>query len=247
MKQCICIVCYKPSVTWLEFLSTFTHYDIFLIIDDNSVDYSALYTQYETVHCIQLPNEEVKVAGFRNINFTLNLEVTAWEKALYYFSTVNLIYDRIWFLEDDVYIFNENTIRNIDCIYPTSDLLSNIYTENLTGDLSVWQWHRIQILFSPPYYNAMVCACRISKPLLSAIRDYANTNGTLFFLEALFPTLCKKYKLLYDCPDELKTCVYRANYSISDVTINNVFHPVKLMDRHTKFRFWCQQYLNGLG
>ena len=237
MKQFICIICYKPSVIWLDFLSTFVNYDIYLIIDDNSVNYTDIYSQYTRIKCIQIVSDNCRDYGFRNINFTLNLEVTAWEKALYYFSTIDLTYDNIWLLEDDVYFFNEQTILAIDTIYPHSDLLTNEYTENMTGDISVWQWHRISILFNPPYYNAMVCACRISKQLLYYIREYANNNKTLFFLEALFPTLCKRYKLLYDTPVELKPIVYRADYHIPDINIHNLYHPVKNMMYHSLFRY----------
>ena len=37
--KCISLICYKPNDIWVEFLSKFTKYDIYLIIDDNSKDY----------------------------------------------------------------------------------------------------------------------------------------------------------------------------------------------------------------
>jgi hypothetical protein len=82
----------------------------------------------------------------------------------------------------------------------------------------------------------MVCAVRMSKTLLSKIKDYANEYKTLFFLEALFSTICKANNLKYDTPSELWSISYRNNHLESDINICNLYHPVKDMNKHTIFR-----------
>ena len=125
------------------------------------------------------------------MNFCIEKEITAWDKSLYYFSSINTEYEKVWFFEDDVFFHDEESLLNIDSKYDNSDLLSNSYYENLNGHKNDWHWDRIDIRFEPPYYCAMVCCVRISSNLLSKIRNYANEHHTLFFLEALFSTICK--------------------------------------------------------
>jgi hypothetical protein len=43
--------------------------------------------------------------------------------------------------------------------------------------------------------------------MISKIKEYVIQYKTLFFLEALFPTICKYYNLLHYTIDELKTIV----------------------------------------
>ena len=38
-NNCVCLICYKPNDIWIDFLSKFTKYDIYIVIDDNSADY----------------------------------------------------------------------------------------------------------------------------------------------------------------------------------------------------------------
>uniref|UniRef100_A0A6C0I8J2 Uncharacterized protein n=1 Tax=viral metagenome TaxID=1070528 RepID=A0A6C0I8J2_9ZZZZ len=77
------------------------------------------------------------------------------------------------------------------------------------------------------FHRLMVCASRMSRLMLSKIKDYATTHKTLFFLEACFPSIAKYNKLKYDTPDELSDIVYRKDYVIEDFNKKNIFHPVK--------------------
>ena len=43
MKNCICVICRKPNLIWMNFLSAFTQYDVFFLIDDNTENYAELY------------------------------------------------------------------------------------------------------------------------------------------------------------------------------------------------------------
>jgi len=235
-KYCVCLLCRIPNDIQIHFLSSFTKYDIYVIIDDNSKCYKEQYAKLRNVNIIQIDNGECKNAGFRNTCYTLKKEITAWSKSMYYFSVLNKKYDKVWFFEDDVFFYDEETIINIDLKYDDSDLLTKSYGENKNGDKRGWHWANIDIKFPPPYYCAMVCATRMSSSLLSKIKDYAYEHNTLFFLEALFPTMCKINNMKYDTPSELKNIDYRRNFYDTNINKHELFHPVKDIQKHIHYR-----------
>jgi hypothetical protein len=225
MKTAVCLLCFKPSQEWIAFLSSFKKYDIFVVADDNSVTYPGV---------IQIPDNLCAQNGFKNLNFTLHKEITAWEKALYFFSQLD--YDFVWFIEDDVYFYSEETLLLLDNKYPKSDLLSNNYGINPDGKNQDWHWNKITINLPPPYFCAMVCAVRMSSTLISKLKDYASLHHTLFFLEACFSTLCMHHKLMYDTPEELHTITYKKQFTLHDINTNNLFHPIKNISFHHTLR-----------
>jgi hypothetical protein len=236
-KKSVCLICFKPNDIWVDFLSTFTKYDIYIIIDDNSKDYKPQYSKFSNINIIQIIDDECKKNGFSDTcSITIPKKITGWSKAIYYFSSVNTNYNNVWFFEDDVFFYNEKTLIRIDSKYDNSDLLSTSYDENIYGHKNFWLWSNINIKFAPPYYKAMICSIRCSKQLLSKIKDYADEYETLFFSEALFPTICKKHRLQYDTPYELQNIVWRKNYISLDIDKTNMFHPVKDINMHTYFR-----------
>ena len=54
MNNCIFLICSKPNEIWLDFLSTFKIYDVYIIIDDNTNNYQQLVLKYTTIHFIQI-------------------------------------------------------------------------------------------------------------------------------------------------------------------------------------------------
>lgn len=235
-NRCICLITYKPDTIWLDFLSRFKTYDIYVVIDDNKKDYNSAYSSiYPNIKFIQIVNNECEKNGFVNVNYLMRKNVTGWEKALYYFSRTENKYPKVWFIEDDVFLQSENTLKNIDKFYPDSDLLAAKCLKK--SACKSWpHWKAITINFKPPYFKSMVCATRLSDKLLSHINLYASTNSTLFFLEALFPTLAKKNKLLYHCPAELSTVVWRKDWKIGQLNSKNIYHPIKEINLHIEHR-----------
>ena len=220
-KKCIALLCHKPHNTWINFLQQFKNYDIFIIVDDNTNVYDNI---------VKIQNEDCINTGFRNFNYTINKDVTAWEKGLYYLSYV-VGYDYMWFIEDDVFIYNEDTLINIDNKYPYSDLLTNEYSEK---NDDWYHWKNIDTPIPLPHYSCMCCAIRISKLMLQKIKDYAYNHKTLYFLEAMIPTLCKYNNLRYDNPEELKFITY--NNRFDSIDKNYLYHPVKDINSHTLLR-----------
>lgn len=227
MKTAVCLLCFRPSQEWINFLATFRNYDVYICADDNSIDFCQS-------SIIQIPNAVCYSSGFRNLNFTLHKDITAWEKALYYFGLQD--YDQVWFFEDDVFFHSEQTLLDVDSQYPSSDLLTNSGGINVEGKDTDWHWSKIKIETPPPFYCAMVCACRMSKAMLLSLKTYANKYKTLFFLEACFPTLCKQNGLMYDTPKELHTITYKKAFQSEDFNTTNLFHPVKDISLHSHLR-----------
>jgi len=210
-------------------------YDVYVIIDDNSKDYTTLFSAFNNINIIQIKETECARNGFKNMNFTINKVISGWEKAVYYFSSIKS-YENVWFFEDDVFFYNEQCLLNIDSKYPLSDLLSNTYDTNISGIKKGWNWDKINIKMPAPYYKAMVCCVRMSYQILSLIKTYAQRHKTLFFLEALFPTLCIKNNLQYDTPAEFENIVYRKTYQEADINKVDLFHPLKNISMHAYYR-----------
>jgi len=242
-KNKLALICFKPNDIYLDFLNKFSNYEVYIIIDDNSVNYSALYQKkYENLQFIQIPQQICKQYGFINVNkIGIKKLVSGWDKALCYFalnfSNTNF---KVWFIEDDIFFHNEETLIKIDAKYSDYDLLANSDFKPATNK-NEWLWNYIRIKQPGPYYCGMVCAARVSQNLLEKIRDYATLNKELFFLEALLPTLAKFESKTKDkkccCPEELKTVVFRHEYTYEKVSNkDNIYHPIKDISKHIEFR-----------
>lgn len=238
-KNKIALICFKPNDIYLEFLNKFSNYEVYIIIDDNSVNYTSLYqTKYENLQFIQIPQQICKQYGFINVNkIGIKKLVSGWDKALCYFalnfSNTNF---KVWFIEDDVFFHNEDALMKIDTRYLDYDLLANSDFKPATNK-NEWLWNYIRIKQPGPYYCGMVCATRLTQNVLEKIRDYATLHKELFFLEALLPTLANIKDTKCCCPEELKTVVFRHEYTYEKVSNkDNIYHPIKNISKHIEFR-----------
>lgn len=234
--KALCLVTFIPNEIYCDFLNSFNKYKIFVIVDNNNFDLHKFKNNYENITFIQIKNLKCKLSGYIDTSFTLGKLITGWDKALYYFGVEDNNYDFIWFMEDDVFFYNEDTLLNIDNEYIDDDLLSNKFCKNIDGNKNTWHWHRINIRFRPPYYNGMMCAVRFSNKMMQCINKYAKNQNTLFFLEALFPTIAIKNDLKCSNPNELSQIYYRHNFNGEDINKTNIYHPVKDLNNHIDFR-----------
>jgi hypothetical protein len=232
----ICLITFKPAKIWCDFLNLFRKYKIFIIVDDNNFELYDFKNNYKNINFIQIQDDICKLNGYINTNFVIKKLISGWDKALYYFGVKYNNYHFIWFMEDDVFFYNENTIVNIDNQYLDHDLLSNTYYENSDGNKKTWLWEKINIQYEPPYYHGMMCSVRFSKSMMKYINDYAKKNNTLFFLEALFPTIAIKNNLKYNNPNEFNNIYYRHNFKKKNIDKDNLYHPVKKLNNHIYFR-----------
>jgi len=232
----ICLITFMPNKISCDFLNVFNKYKIFIVVDNNNFDLYEFRNNYKNITFIQIEDIKCKLNGYIDTNFTINKLISGWDKALYYFGVEDNNYDFIWFIEDDVYFYNEDTLLQIDNQYMNSDLLSNNFYENTNRNKDNWHWHRINIQYPPPYYSGMMCVVRFSNNMMTCINNYAKKQNTLFFLEALFPTIAVKNKLKYNNPNEMKNIHYRHDFKEENIDKNNLYHPVKDFNKHDYFR-----------
>ena len=240
-EKAICIITKNNEIELIKFYSNFKNYDIFFIIDDNEKIVND--TQYKNINFIRLNNSYVENKNYINsssiyLNFN---KVIGWDKALLFFYEIKQYnvsgsYKFIWFLENDVWFFNENTLLNIDNKYENSDLLTNKYGEK--GDNNSWPWNKTILHEDYKYYKSMICGCRFSEKMLESINNYVLEFKTLFFIEIMFPTIAKRNNLIYDCPKELRTLSYNDKFEYKDLNKTNLFHPIKNFSKQNKIRFY---------
>lgn len=234
----IALICFKPNDIYLTFLNKFKNYKVYIIIDDNSIDYNSVFeknNKYKNLTFIQMNQNICKKYGFTSMNqIGVQKLISGWDKAMCYFS-LNFLNSKVntWFIEDDVFFHNEDVLLNIDAKYSEYDLLANSNFKP-AHNLNEWHWPLIKIEIPRPYYEGMMCATRLSPSCLTQIRKYALFYNKLFFLEALIPTLAKNAKLTCCNPDELKTIIYRHDYK--EVINGNLYHPIKDISKHEQFR-----------
>jgi hypothetical protein len=252
MSNAIVLIVLEPKEVYLDFLATFTQYDIYILIDSKK-NQTVITTQskYKSLNFVQLPEHHCINNGFQNVNYVgIKKVISGWDKALLFFSVmIPLKYDHVWFIEDDVFFLNEQVLKNLDAKYPNQDLIANcdfdktkVTSKTMNKD---WVWPLIDIKIEKPYYAGMMCIARISSSLLQSIRWYAATYKTLFFLEALFPTITSHFSLSYANPSELTTVTYRDIFFDEESDTFNgdldrvnthVFHPIKDETKHDELR-----------
>jgi hypothetical protein len=69
--------------------------------------------------------------------------------------------------------------------------------------------------------------------MFEKINEYVSKNKTLFFIEALFPTIAKKNNLKYCVnPEEFLTITYRNVFEMKAFDCTKLYHPMKNLQNH---------------
>ena len=71
---------------------------------------------------------------------------------------------------------------------------------------------------------------------MNCINDYAIQNKTLFFLEALFPTIATKNNLKCSNPEEFNNIHWKHEFQRENINMNGLYHPIKDLNSHIFFR-----------
>jgi hypothetical protein len=195
----ICLVSIFPTNEWCDYLNRFSNYKLYVLVDDNNFDYTLYKTMFPNLFFIKFQHDSYKVNGYTNTQF----DNTAWDKALYYFAIENKTHKYVWFIDSKLNKCSEQTLLNYDETYEQKqvDLLYNRFNENRNGYKGYWLWNNIDIKYSNPYYNGELIVTRLSHTMLSKINDYASQYKSLFYIEALLPTVSIKNKLMYLTPE----------------------------------------------
>jgi hypothetical protein len=257
IKVAVALIVLEPREIYLDFLLTFSNYDIYIIIDTDK-DQSAITSlaKYKRLNFVQFDKQLCRINGFQNVNYIgVNKLISGWDKALLFFSVIiPKKYKHVWFIEDDVFFLKEQQLTDLDGLYVNIDLIANCdFKSQTTNNISEvpWYWHQIDIEMRKPHYSGMMCLVRLSNRLLQKIKWYATTYKTLFFLEALFPTIVSHFALSHVQPKELVTVTFRDPFfedldNIKDEDLErletHIFHPIKDLNKQLELR---SKYLNN--
>jgi hypothetical protein len=233
----ICFLTVKPNELFYNFVKQLrVKHPIYICIDDNNYNIPN-YNINDNITIIKINNKICEDDGFKSCVLWFNNTACSRDKALYYFCKNNINYDNVWFIEEDVFIPNINTIENIDNKYIEGDLLvaNNDIIYNKKTD---WHWNHInnQIKLEPPYASSMICAIRCSKKLLDCINNYAEKYNNLFLDEALFNTIALHNNLNTKNISELSSIVWRRNWNKNEINEYNLYHPIKSMETQYAYR-----------
>jgi hypothetical protein len=242
MKNAVVLLTVRPNKGQVDFFRQMEreNLDLFVLADDNQVDAAA----YEGVRLIQIDDRLCREKGFRRFNpmIAKPFECSAWDKVLYHFSSVDLSYDNVWIVEEDVFISNPDTIPGLDIKYGAADIISASNNVNETGELESWFWWRhIPVDALPlPWAWSMVCGVRLSRAALQAVKEFvaleAAQNATCLNIEFVFHTLALHKGLKVVVAEELKGVVWRKDWSVSELLDEGLYHPIKDVERHLTLR-----------
>ena len=244
-KIAIVFITTKPLNDWLHFINNLSkpNYNIYVSIDND--DY-VVSNNYKNIHYINYSQKECEQKGFNHALAPFHVDrPSGWDKAIYHFCVKDTSYDYVWFVEDDVFVPTIDTISNIDKKYPKSDLLCTGDNNNQESFCTVfdietkqqtkWWYHLAFGKIQLPWATSMVCACRLSKKLLTLINKYVKEHNTLLYHEFMFTTIALHNKLIVNYPEELKI-LWRYNWTFEEMNVNNLYHPVKSISRQLEFR-----------
>lgn len=235
-KIAICFLTVRPSELFYNFCKKLGihNYDIYICIDDNNYE---IPNYDHKIPIIKINNKLCENAGFKSSVLYFKNKACSRDKSLYYFCKKNKKYDNIWFIEEDVFIPSVDTIRNIDNKYKDSDLLCK--SRELKKDTLNWpHWERVisESKKDLPFERSLICAIRVSRKMLYVIEKYVETYKTLFMDEALFNTLANYEKLSVIAIPELSTIYFKKDWKLSNININNLYHPIKNINKQNDFR-----------
>ena len=246
----ICLLCVEPNDIHINFLNRlYGNYTKFMLCDKTlPVHFN---TSSEQIQYINIDDNVCSANGYHNSNLCIPKNPSAWDKAFYYFCEINNSFDYVWLIEDDVFIPSIYTISNLDEKYRSGDLLSKSNGVNTDGSIDWYFWNLAIGKHSLPWYCSMACACRLSKHLFSKIKEYVDTNKTLFFIEIMINTIAMSNELSVITPIEFENILPKPpignrhrkfipnsnktiwiQNAVNDIQINYLYHPWKDIQQH---------------
>jgi hypothetical protein len=253
-KKAICILTTKLSDTLYNFVidlknsDTNNLYDYYICVDKILDNKDFLKYNKDNINIINIDSNIPESYGFKGSVLYFLKNACSRDKGLYYFSMINTSYNHIWFIEEDVFFYNLNTIIRMDNKYNDSiDLLLRDLTIKKEKEPLNWHWPKVDGKIDLPWACGMICVIRISKKLLEKIKEYALKNKTLFLDEALFSTIALHNNLKIDTPVEFSTIYendwrkmdennWDKNKLINSVNKDNFLHPVKKLEEQIEHR-----------
>lgn len=193
--------------------------------------------------------------NINSISTHIKKDVIAWDKLFFFFTSKFKSdacpikfdsYDFVWVFEDDVFFRSANQIRIMSLKYKGADLVSRSHVEEIEPKDWDWHWRSIKQAHRGPYFRSMMCACGISRKLLSLIGERAKPFVGLFHIESMLNTIANENNLKVICAKEFSTIVWKADWTLDKMyqLPDNFFHPFKESRKEARERLLKMVYDN---
>ena len=199
-------------------------------------DYDANPPEFE---CLSILENQARRAGFWGVYCVdwIPKTVIALDKALFYFGKCNRDADYVWFVEDDVFVPRPGLFHDIDAKYPDADLLTKANLCQMEDhEWPGWERSDLAYLDGGPYYHSICCAMRLSRRMLDAVVEFAETKGRLVFQEFFFNTLAMQKGFKVETPEELGPLLYEQLRPTYFYDTEHLYHSIKDISIHSRLR-----------
>jgi len=237
----VALVCRDLHPVWAAFLRRVAadtpSFAVFVVMDVASAPLHVPGDPLDPLTYVTEGDAACRAAGYWGVNVdVIRKTPIAWDKALHYFCTgPGRAYERVWFIEDDVFIPTVDTLARIDAAHPHADIVSR-NSESGT-DAGGWPWRLIAGVLPQPWVTSMVCAVRLSRRVLNLVAAHARRHGRLHFLEPLFLTLATHAHFLCEPAEELDRILDPGRATpLADMVPGAMYHPVKDTGAHDGMR-----------
>jgi hypothetical protein len=235
-RTAVCVLSRYYNQNWINFLKTFSNYDVYFVVDDNTVFFKSTIPN---ITIVQIDDDVCRNSNYYKSSTWSNLkDIVSWDRALYYFNRIKTDYEHVWFLEEDVFFQSENILTKMDNDFPDTDLLCAFNEINETGDVRAGWNHWVNVIhrIGTPWAHSLVCICRLSRRLLGKIDGYL-TDRHFLFIEALFNTLAVQNNYSIEHPYEIRTTVtYDRKWNHDEIEVDKIYHPMKKVEDHVILR-----------
>lgn len=183
----VVFLCHRPTPAQLEFYGTFpaAGFDVSVVVDDDAwrIEPPAGVT------AVYVPDDECVAAGYADFNPAVvkPSRCSAWDKAVYYLAGHHSRRDLagqpaggdVWLIEDDVFLASPGTLREIDDRYRGIHIVSAENVLHHDPRDPQWPWIRFvpADVLPGPWAHSMVCAVRLSPPVLGLVAGFIRTHG----------------------------------------------------------------------
>jgi hypothetical protein len=224
------------------------NYIVFILckdLSDRTNEYAKILSQKNIPYyiicdlCTISDDEKLLSTGFFNLTRSPYIKKpSAWDKGFYTVSEYNLLeqYDYFYFVEDDVYSKNYETL--ISFIKDAqSEFSVDFITKQIRPRSHHPQWKHWQEDYTNEFSNPSQSfnpLCRLSKALIEKILLYKEQYKSFNFHEILFASLCLEHNLSYINYIENNILnKYIGNFTYYSIMIESdindilIHHPVK--------------------
>jgi len=228
----VCFLCVCPSQKMIKFAKTVSaHYKTYIVCDD----VNCVTPVEPDVTFLKITDAESASAGWTKSNITIKKPTTAWDKVLYYFAIKNTSPAHVWIIEEDVFVPDASVLTTIDAKYPDADLIAKQNVREDEDPEFMW-WHDAKGYLQNPLYRSLVCATRLSRRLLEAVKKFVAQHKRLIFIEIIFTTLVAQQGMKLEMPEELSTIIWRHEWTPETMDTKHLFHPIKDVTVHDSYR-----------